>query len=192
MIGRPMATTDPKATSMITIAANTPMPVLLPGEALTTWEIGLPPSATANPCAENPRATSITLSTDDAGRWPAVASNWTTANPMRRSAETWPSAPGASGLRTLVTCGSGRTAATSRARREALTGSVSGVAACTTMSAVSPAWEGKRAASRFCACWEAEFPAAKLLLNALPRDDPSPIKAISAITQASSTRRRWS
>ncbi len=51
-IGSPMATTEPKATSMITIAAVTPMPSAGPGAALTTVEIGAPPSSTRKPrCA---------------------------------------------------------------------------------------------------------------------------------------------
>ena len=48
-IGRPMATTDPKASSMIRMAAVMPMPSLEPGAAVATDEIGLPPSATWNP-----------------------------------------------------------------------------------------------------------------------------------------------
>ena len=40
MMGRPMATTDPKASSMMMIAAVMPMPSLAPGEILATEEIG--------------------------------------------------------------------------------------------------------------------------------------------------------
>ena len=46
MIGRPIATTDPNAMSMINIAARIPMPSLDPGAALTTLPITCPPRAT--------------------------------------------------------------------------------------------------------------------------------------------------
>ena len=47
--GRPMATTEPKASSMMRMAAVMPMPSLGPGAAVTAEEIGLPPSSTAKP-----------------------------------------------------------------------------------------------------------------------------------------------
>ena len=47
--GRPMATTDPKAMSMMMMAARIPMPSLEPGAACTASETGLPPRATSNP-----------------------------------------------------------------------------------------------------------------------------------------------
>jgi hypothetical protein len=40
MIGRPMATTDPKASSMMRMAAVMPMPSLGPGAAVITAEMG--------------------------------------------------------------------------------------------------------------------------------------------------------
>ena len=40
MMGRPMATTDPKASSMMMMAAVMPMPSLAPGAILATEEIG--------------------------------------------------------------------------------------------------------------------------------------------------------
>ena len=49
MTGRPMATTEPKASSMMMMAAVMPMPSLGPGAAVTAAEIGLPPSATWKP-----------------------------------------------------------------------------------------------------------------------------------------------
>ena len=49
MMGRPMATTDPKAISMMMMAAMIPMPSLEPGWADTVDEIGSPPSATWYP-----------------------------------------------------------------------------------------------------------------------------------------------
>ncbi len=46
MIGSPMATTEPKAISMITMAARMPAPSLGPGAAVMTFPMGPPPSAT--------------------------------------------------------------------------------------------------------------------------------------------------
>ena len=47
--GRPMATTEPKASSMMRMAAVMPMPSLGPGAAVTAAEIGFPPSSTWKP-----------------------------------------------------------------------------------------------------------------------------------------------
>jgi len=49
MIGRPIATTDPNASSMMRMAAVMPMPSLGPGAAVITDEMGFPPNATSNP-----------------------------------------------------------------------------------------------------------------------------------------------
>ena len=40
MMGRPMATTEPNASSMMMMAAVMPMPSLAPGEILATEEMG--------------------------------------------------------------------------------------------------------------------------------------------------------
>ena len=64
MIGSPMATTDPKASSMMSTAAVTPMPSLGPGAAVTTAEIGLPPRATVNPEWSAASAVEMTALTD--------------------------------------------------------------------------------------------------------------------------------
>ncbi len=45
-IGRPMAMTEPKASSRMMMAARMPTPSLGPGEAVITFPIGPPPSAT--------------------------------------------------------------------------------------------------------------------------------------------------
>ena len=58
--GRPIATTDPKAISMMMMAARIPIASLEPGEACTASEMGLPPRATANPGWAKPWATLIT------------------------------------------------------------------------------------------------------------------------------------
>ncbi len=47
MIGRPMAMTDPKATSRMMMAAKMPMASLLPGVAKTALLIGGPPRSTS-------------------------------------------------------------------------------------------------------------------------------------------------
>ncbi len=46
MMGRPMATTDPKASSMMMMAARMPMPSLDPGLAPATRLMACPPRAT--------------------------------------------------------------------------------------------------------------------------------------------------
>ena len=46
MMGRPMATTDPKATSMMMMAARMPIPSLEPGLAPATSPMAWPPTAT--------------------------------------------------------------------------------------------------------------------------------------------------
>ena len=52
MTGRPMATTDPKASSIMRMAAVMPMPSLGPGAAVAAALIGAPPSSTWKPwCA---------------------------------------------------------------------------------------------------------------------------------------------
>ena len=56
--GRPMATTDPNASSMMRIAAVMPMPSLGPGAAVAAAEIGSPPSSTWKPARAPPPAPS--------------------------------------------------------------------------------------------------------------------------------------
>ncbi len=46
MMGRPMATTDPKATSMMMMAAKMPIPSLEPGLPPATSPMAWPPTAT--------------------------------------------------------------------------------------------------------------------------------------------------
>ena len=101
-----MATTDPKASSMMMIAAVMPMPSLEPGAADTTLSAGAPPTATGKPGRAKPSAVWITSIAAELGRFTAVVSNWTTANPVLSSADSWRRPPGASGLVTDDTCGS--------------------------------------------------------------------------------------
>ena len=53
MMGSPIATTEPKARSMMMMAAKMPMPSLGPGFAPATSPMACPPTATWNPGAEN-------------------------------------------------------------------------------------------------------------------------------------------
>jgi hypothetical protein len=79
MIGRPMATTDPKVSRMMRIAAVMPMPSLGPGAAVITVEMGSPPKATANPRCAAASAAVVTALTALAGRRSDVVLNCTTA-----------------------------------------------------------------------------------------------------------------
>jgi hypothetical protein len=82
MIGNPIATTDPKATSMMMIAAVMPIPSLGPGEGEITALIGGPPSATSKLGAANDCAVVITRRTSPAGSLAVTASNWIAAKPI--------------------------------------------------------------------------------------------------------------
>jgi hypothetical protein len=149
--GRPIATTDPNASSMIRTAAVMPIPSLEPGAADTTLSAGVPPTATCRPGRAKPSAVWMTSSAAELGKSPAVVSNWTTANPVRESADSWCRPPGASGLLTDDTCGRGRMADTSRAMLPEFWPLVSGSGECMTMSTVAPACAGNRASSTSCA-----------------------------------------
>ena len=100
--------------------------------------------------------------------------------------------PGASGLRTLATCASGRSCAVSLLTMAAFALPVSGVADRRTTSALSPCWAGNRVASRFCACSDPELPELKLLSKLPPTDTADAMTATTARTQITSTQRRWS
>ena len=191
-IGRPMATTDPKASSMTTTAATSPIITLDPGAAETTCSTGAPPAATCRPGRAKLSAESITPRTALAGRSAAVASNWTTTKPIRRPDDSCPPPPGASGLCTPEMCGRGRRDLTRRSMVAALAGLSSGPDERRTTSALSPFWDGNRLASRFWACCEGELARAKLLSSRLPAHCVSPMMATRASSQPSSTRRRWS
>ena len=68
-MGSPMATTEPKASSMISMAAAMPMPSLGPGAAATTAEIGVPPSWTPKPGRRACSAVVITACTVCLDSW---------------------------------------------------------------------------------------------------------------------------
>ncbi len=61
-----------------------------------------------------------------------------------------------------------------------------------TTSALVPAVWGKRAARRFCTCWEAELPEPNESWNRLPMDWATTVMAMMMAIQTSRTRRRWS
>ena len=163
----PMATTDPKASSMTTTAATSPIISADPGAAETTFSTGAPPTATCRPRWAKLRAVSITHQTAFAGRSAAAASSWTTTKPIRRSADSRAPPPGASGLCTPETCARGRRDLASRPMAAALTGLSSGPGERRTTSALWPFWAGNRLASRFWARGEGEPARAKLLSSRL-------------------------
>jgi hypothetical protein len=148
-IGRPMAITDPKASSMITTAATRPIISADPGAAEMTCSTGAPPTATCRPGRAKLRAASITRQTAPAGRSAAAASNWTTTKPVRWPDDSCPPAPGASGLCTPETWARGFRDLTRAPMVAALAGVPSGPGERRTTSALSPFWAGNRAASRF-------------------------------------------
>ena len=105
MTGRPMATTDPNASSMMMMAAVIPMPSLGPGAAVAAAEIGLPPSSTWNPSCAVAWAVVMTFFTAAVGMSAVSVVNWTWAKamlPLLGSAIWWAPA-GEYGLVTLWT-----------------------------------------------------------------------------------------
>ena len=97
----------------------------------------------------------MTPSAAELGRSAVLRLNWTAANPVRESADSWCRPPGASGLLTDDTCARGRTADTRRAMLAAFGPLVSGSGECMTMSTVAPACAGNRVLSTSCARCEA-------------------------------------
>ena len=79
MMGSPIATTEPKASSMMMMAARMPIPSLAPGAAAATDEMGAPPSATWKPGRWAACAVLITSWMAPDGRSAVAASNCTTA-----------------------------------------------------------------------------------------------------------------
>ncbi len=78
-IGRPIAMTEPNATSRIRIAARTPIASLEPGLAVSAFVIGWPASSTWKPGRFATRAVSTTRVTSAAARLSVVVSNCTWA-----------------------------------------------------------------------------------------------------------------
>ena len=101
--GRPMATTDPKASSMMRMAAVMPMPSLGPGAAVTAEEIGFPPSSTANPACAPDRAALTTCLTAPVGMSAVSVLNCTWAKAMLPRGAIWWAPAAENGLVTLRT-----------------------------------------------------------------------------------------
>ena len=80
--GSPMATTEPKASSMIKMAAVMPMPSLGPGAAVAAALIGLPPSSTSKPSCAAACAVVMTCLTAGTGMSAVSVVNWTSAKAM--------------------------------------------------------------------------------------------------------------
>ncbi len=80
--GRPMATTEPKARSMMRMAAVMPMPSLGPGAAVAAAEIGLPPSSTWKPEWAAACAVVMTCLTAPVGMSAVSVVNWISAKAM--------------------------------------------------------------------------------------------------------------
>ena len=180
-IGRPMATTDPKASSMTTTAASSPIISLDPGAAETTCSTGAPPTATCRPGRAKLRAVSITRQTAPAGRSAAAASNWTTTKPIRRSARQLPAGAGAErAVHAGDVCQGLQGAHQPADGRGVGRGCRAAPGERRTTSALSPFWDGNRLASRFWACCEGELPRAKLLSSRLPAHCASPMTATTA------------
>ena len=86
--GRPMATSDPNATSRIRAAIASPgpsAPMLLD----CTFSIACPDSSTWTPSARAWLARSTIWAATSTGKRAPVVSSWTTAYPVVPSAETW-------------------------------------------------------------------------------------------------------
>ena len=82
MTGRPMATTDPKASSMMRMAAVMPMPSLGPGAAVAAALIGAPPSSTWKPWCAAACAVRMTFLMAGTGMSAVSVVNWTWAKAM--------------------------------------------------------------------------------------------------------------
>ena len=82
MTGRPIATTDPKASSMIRMAAVMPMPSLGPGAAVAAALMGVPPSSTRKPSCADDCAVLMTVLMAGTGMSAVSVVNWTWAKAM--------------------------------------------------------------------------------------------------------------
>ena len=101
--GRPMATTEPKASNMMMSAAVMPMPSLGPGAAVTAAEIGLPPSATWKPGRASDWAVEMTVLIAPVGMSAVSVLNWTCAKAMSPCGAIWWAPAGENGLVTPCT-----------------------------------------------------------------------------------------
>ncbi len=79
MMGRPMAMTEPNATSRMMMAARMPMASVDPGTAWATLLMASPPSSIWSPSPAAPSAVSTRSWTDEVGMSSTGASNTTVA-----------------------------------------------------------------------------------------------------------------
>ena len=188
--GKPIATTEPKASSMIRMAAVIPMPSLAPGAADTAEEIGSPPSSTWNPGWAGACAVLTTCFTAPVGMSAVSVVNCTCANAMLACGEIWWAPAAENGPVTLCTYGSGRTLSTTWLMAASL--AAMGVDVWNTMSAVSPDLEGNLAARMLDACCDGVLPAVNLFSKCVPMTWAMTVIPMMARIQATRTRRRLS
>ncbi len=78
-MGRPMAMTEPNATSRMIMAAMRPMASAGPGAGASARPMTMPPASTSNPATEAARAVSRSFLASDTGMFSLVSSSWTVA-----------------------------------------------------------------------------------------------------------------
>ena len=191
-IGRPMATTDPKARSMTTTAASEADPLARPGRGRDDLSRpARPRPRPADPAGRNcGRCRSPGGRRSRAGRRP-----WRRTGPPRSrsggraTAAGW--RPGERALHARHVC-QGSQGPHQPVDGRGVGGAVERAGERRTTSALSPCWDGNRLARRFWACCEGELPSAKSLSSRLPAQCARPMTATTASIQPSSTRRRWS
>ncbi len=193
MTGRPMATTDPKASSMMRIAAVMPMPSLGPGAAVAAALIGAPPSSTWKPRWAAACAVVITFLMAGTGMSAVSVVNWTWAKAMLPLLgwAIWCAPAAENGLVTLCTQGSGSTLLTTLSIAASLAAPAIGDVVWKTMSAVSPDFVGNVACKMFVACCDGVFPAVNLFSKWVPTICATTVTPMMArIHRISTVRRR--
>ena len=88
--GRPIARNEPNAMSSTMAAAPTPMPSDDPPYGVSAWSITSPPRLNVTPCPDAARAWFISAVASLAGMPVDGTPNWTDANAMCPSRDTWP------------------------------------------------------------------------------------------------------
>ena len=154
MRGSPAATTDPNISSRMIAAAAKPI-ASEPISAASPWVMVCPPSATSRPGRLASSAIAIIFSLSATGTSTGfTTSSLAWATRVRPSGEI---APGVvNGSSTEATCGWSPRSASSACTSARVAGSSRPPSARTTMSTVSPDWDGKRDSSSCCASLESE------------------------------------
>ncbi len=189
-MGRPMAITEPKASSRMMMAARMPTPSAAPKANFCTLVIGDPPSSIAKPGPALALALSITAWIESLGRSWVFLSNCTVPKAVCPSRLIWALPPGSNGLRTPATSGSPFKPASVSVMRACTAGDVTGSAVWKTTWASSPACEGKRWASRAWAWADSELPPLNLFSKTPCQTWLAPVITIRPTTQSSTTLRR--